>query len=84
MLSPFCGFGIDAEMLKDYTRVKGLLARGPLKRVAPGIVSYAIAATTTHTPPPMHAGASQRGGAGRVESVGMSGTLHGLPGAFGG
>ncbi|MDI1431336.1 MULTISPECIES: diacylglycerol/lipid kinase family protein [Polyangium] len=50
VLSPFCGFGIDAEMLKDYTRVKGLLARGPLKRIAPGMVSYAIAATTKTLP----------------------------------
>jgi len=33
MLSPFCGFGIDAVMLKDYGQVKSLLARGPLKRL---------------------------------------------------
>ncbi len=50
ILSPFCGFGIDAEMLKDYTQVKRLLARGPLKRLAPGLVSYAIAATTRTLP----------------------------------
>jgi diacylglycerol kinase family enzyme len=50
MLSPFCGFGIDAVMLRDYGRVKGVLARGPLKRLAPGMVSYAIAATTQTIP----------------------------------
>lgn len=50
MLSPFCGFGIDAEMLRDYGRVKEMLARGPLKRLAPGPVSYAVAATTRTIP----------------------------------
>lgn len=49
-LSPFCGFGIDAVMLRDYNQVKALLARGPLKRLAPGAVSYAIAATTRTIP----------------------------------
>lgn len=50
MLSPFCGFGIDAVMLRDYNRVKALLARGPLKRLAPGPLAYAIAATTKTWP----------------------------------
>jgi len=50
MLSPFCGFGIDAVMLKDYNAVKSLLARGPLKRLAPGPVAYAVAATTRTLP----------------------------------
>lgn len=50
MISPFCGFGIDAEMLRDYTAVKQRLARGPLKRFAPGAISYAIAATTRTIP----------------------------------
>jgi len=50
MLSPFCGFGIDAEMLRDYGKVKSLLARGPLKRLAPGPVAYAVAATTRTIP----------------------------------
>src|SRR5262249_23721787 len=50
MLSPFCGFGIDAEMLRDYGTVKSLLARGPLKRLAPGPVAYAVAATTRTIP----------------------------------
>ena len=50
MLSPFCGFGIDAEMLRDYGKVKAILARGPLKRLAPGALSYAVAATTRTLP----------------------------------
>jgi hypothetical protein len=50
MLSPFCGFGIDAVMLRDYNAVKSTLARGPLKRLAPGPLSYAIAATTRTLP----------------------------------
>jgi diacylglycerol kinase family enzyme len=50
MLSPFCGFGIDAIMLRDYGAVKAMLARGPLKRLAPGPVAYAVAATTRTVP----------------------------------
>jgi diacylglycerol kinase family enzyme len=50
MLSPFCGFGIDAIMLRDYNQVKTMLARGPLKRFAPGPVAYAVAATTKTIP----------------------------------
>lgn len=49
-LSPFCGFGIDANVLHDYGVTKGLLAKGPFARIAPGIVSYAIAATTRTIP----------------------------------
>lgn len=44
-LSPFCGYGIDAVVLRDYNTVKNALARGPLRRFAPGIASYAIAAS---------------------------------------
>jgi diacylglycerol kinase family enzyme len=50
ILSPFCGFGIDAIMLRDYNAVKSLLARGPLKRLAPGPLAYALAATTRTIP----------------------------------
>jgi diacylglycerol kinase family enzyme len=50
MLSPFCGFGIDAVMLRDYNKVKAVLARGPFKRLAPGPLSYAVAATTRTIP----------------------------------
>ncbi|MEJ7729538.1 MAG: diacylglycerol kinase family protein [Polyangiaceae bacterium] len=50
MISPFCGFGIDAATLRDYGAVKAKLAKGPLKRFAPGLLSYAIAATTRTIP----------------------------------
>ncbi len=50
MLSPFCGLGIDAQALTDYQRVKSSLARGPLRRFAPGPLAYALAATTSTIP----------------------------------
>lgn len=50
MMSPFCGFGIDAVVLRDYAAVKESLSHGPFKRWAPGVVSYAIAATTRTIP----------------------------------
>lgn len=50
ILTPFCGFGIDANVLHDYGVTKGLLARGPLARIAPGLFSYAVAATTRTIP----------------------------------
>lgn len=50
ILSPFCGFGIDAVVLRDYAAVKSTLSRGPLKRLAAGPLAYAIAATTRTIP----------------------------------
>ncbi|HSN99374.1 MAG TPA: diacylglycerol kinase family protein [Candidatus Nanopelagicales bacterium] len=50
VLSPFCGFGIDAVMLRDYNQVKSLLARGPFRRWAPGPVAYTVAAITRTIP----------------------------------
>lgn len=50
VLSPFCGFGIDAVMLRDYNEVKAMLARGPLRRWAPGPVAYTVAAITRTIP----------------------------------
>jgi len=50
MISPFCGFGIDAVVLRDYTAMKAKLAKGPLRRVAPGPISYVLAATTRTIP----------------------------------
>lgn len=49
-LSPFCGLGIDAVVLHDYAKVKSMLARGPLRRFAPGALSYFVAATTRSIP----------------------------------
>lgn len=50
ILSPFCGFGVDATVLKDYGAVKETLAKGPLKRLAPGALSYFVSATTRTIP----------------------------------
>jgi len=49
-LAPFCGFGIDAVVLRDHGQVRKALARGPLGRLAPGILTYAISATTKTIP----------------------------------
>ncbi len=50
IISPFCGIGADAEVLSDYTRVKEQLLRTPLRRVAPGPLSYGLAAVTRSLP----------------------------------
>jgi diacylglycerol kinase family enzyme len=50
MLSPFCGFGVDAIVLRDYAATKSAIARGPLRRVLPGIAAYGIAAVTRTLP----------------------------------
>jgi len=50
MLSPFCGFGIDANVLHDYTQTKSFFARTPFARAAAGIATYAVAAATRTIP----------------------------------
>jgi diacylglycerol kinase family enzyme len=49
-IAPFCGFGADAEVLRDYADVKNMLLKTPLKNVAAGPLSYAIASTTRSIP----------------------------------
>lgn len=52
ILAPFCGFGIDANVLADYHRVRDGFKKLPIvphKWVA-GAVSYAVAATTMSIP----------------------------------
>ncbi|HVJ18983.1 MAG TPA: diacylglycerol kinase family protein [Polyangiaceae bacterium] len=49
-ITPFCGLGADAEVLSDYVKVKTALGKTPLKRVASGPVSYAVAAVTRSLP----------------------------------
>ena len=49
-IAPFCGFGADADVLADYAKVKGRLQRTPFKRVAPGLLSYGVAAVTRSIP----------------------------------
>ena len=49
-VAPFCGFGVDAVVLDDYQHVKESLSRTPLKRVAAGPLSYAVASVTRSIP----------------------------------
>lgn len=51
ILAPFCGFGIDANVLADYHRVRDAFKKVPVphKWVA-GAVSYAVAAATLSIP----------------------------------
>lgn len=50
IISPFCGLGADAMVLADYGLVKEWLCRTPLRRIAPGPLSYGIAAVTRSLP----------------------------------
>lgn len=49
-MAPFCGFGIDAVVLDDYQIVKNALSKTVLRRVAPGALSYTVAAVTKSIP----------------------------------
>jgi diacylglycerol kinase family enzyme len=49
-LAPFCGFGIDALVLRDYNQVKNAIARGPFRHIAPGAVAYLVSTTFKSLP----------------------------------
>lgn len=49
-LTPFAGVGADAQVLADYNLTKRRLSKTLLKRVAPGIVGYGVAAVTRSLP----------------------------------
>jgi diacylglycerol kinase family enzyme len=49
-LAPFCGFGVDALVLSDYQRTKAFLAKGPLKKLAPGPLAYVVSTVTQSIP----------------------------------
>jgi diacylglycerol kinase family enzyme len=49
-IAPFCGFGADALVLADYSAVKDALERTPLRRWAPGPLSFFLAAVTRTMP----------------------------------
>ncbi|HMR08124.1 MAG TPA: diacylglycerol kinase family protein [Polyangiaceae bacterium] len=49
-LTPFAGFGVDAVVLRDYTDVKALLMKTPLRRYAAGPLSYALGSITRSIP----------------------------------
>ena len=51
ILAPFCGFGIDANVLADYHRVRDAFKKVPVPhKWVSGAVSYAVAATTLSIP----------------------------------
>lgn len=50
MLTPFCGFGVDAVVLRDYEANKRVLGRTPLRRLAAGPAGYALSSLTRSLP----------------------------------
>lgn len=50
IISPFCGLGADAMVLSDYAWVKDRLLKTPLRGVAPGLLSYAVAGAARSLP----------------------------------
>lgn len=50
LLAPFCGFGVDAEVLRDYAEVKAALSKTPLRPVAAGALSYVVSSITRTAP----------------------------------
>lgn len=81
MLSPFCGFGIDANVLHDYSETKKLLKKLPFVKAA-GVTTYAIAAATRTIPgyllkPTPHCRVINRGG--DAYRVGPNGGPFGSP-----
>jgi diacylglycerol kinase family enzyme len=49
-LAPFCGFGVDANVLADFHRVRARFRRLPLSRYTQGGLSYIVSATTLTIP----------------------------------
>lgn len=49
-ISPFCGFGADANVLADYGWIKSRLASTALRRIGTGVPGYAVAALTRTLP----------------------------------
>jgi diacylglycerol kinase family enzyme len=81
-LSPFAGFGIDANVLGDYAATKAAMEKTPLARFAPGILSYATAAVTRTIPgylvkPTPHCRVVNKGG--DALRIGRGGAITGAP-----
>jgi diacylglycerol kinase family enzyme len=79
-LSPFCGFGVDANVLRHYAATKKLLARGPLAPLSSGLFAYALSTVTRTFPeylvkPTPHCRVTNRGG--DVYRIGRRGALVG-------
>ncbi|HTJ80160.1 MAG TPA: diacylglycerol kinase family protein [Polyangiaceae bacterium] len=82
LLSPFAGFGIDANVLGDYAATKKKLGSGALARVTPAIATYAAAAVTRTIPgylfkPTPHCRVVNRGG--DALRIGRHGAIVGAP-----
>ncbi len=80
LLSPFCGFGIDATVLRDYNATKKWLAKTPLGRFTVGAPAYAIATVTRTLPAYLlksapHCRVVNRGG--DAHRIGRKGSLAG-------
>ena len=85
-LAPFCGFGADAQLLADYDKTKDFLLKTPLRGVAPGAVSYGLAAVTRTIPssvflPMPHVLVTNIGDT--ADNIGTKGTRVGAPLAHG-
>jgi diacylglycerol kinase family enzyme len=81
-IAPFCGFGADADVLADYAKVKSGLQRTPLRSVAPGLLSYGLAAVTRSIPNALlkrmpHCRIVNQGG--EAYRIGAKGALIGQP-----
>ncbi len=81
-IAPFCGFGADADVLADYAKVKAGLQRTPLRSVAPGLLSYGLAAVTRSIPNALlkrmpHCRIVNQGG--EAYRIGAKGALIGQP-----
>src|SRR5438477_8276604 len=50
LMAPFAGLGVDAVVLQDYDLVKKRLLQTAFRRVAPGLLSYAVSALTRSLP----------------------------------
>jgi diacylglycerol kinase family enzyme len=50
ILAPFCGFGVDAVVLRDYEASRRLLERTPLAPLARGASGYALSSLTRSLP----------------------------------
>src|SRR4030095_1952827 len=49
-IAPFCGFGADGVVRRDYADIKQVVSRPPLRRSAAGPLSYAVASATRSLP----------------------------------
>ncbi len=66
-ISPFCGFGVDANVLGHYAQTKKALAKTPLATLAAGLFGYVISTVTLTLPqylvkPMPHCRVINRGG----------------------